>query len=235
MRLTAMALVCLFVAVGVQAGAPVQGTYYSFDYPGGSFNPGHFSESWAGPGRDGQIGNTVNAQSWNGTALGTEWMLWCPSIQVLPVLVADTRDGNGTGDVTWRTVYSGGHFFLGEPGPWGDEDYNGDLANFIVTATYKFVFGQLLGIRSNVVSWGQIDGYTDCMEYTINNAAFFGSTDMGSLPADYPPFLDEYCSTGMWSRGGWGSVTEIAIRIKGECGIAVEPSTWGKVKSLYGE
>jgi hypothetical protein len=39
----------------------------------------------------------------------------------------------------------------------------------------------------------------------------------------------------VWSRGGWGSVTEIAIRIKGECGIAVEPSTWGKVKSLYGE
>jgi hypothetical protein len=235
MRLTAMALVCLFAAVSVQAGAPVQGVYYSFDYPGGSFNPGHFSESWAGPGMDGQMGNTVNAQSWNGVVLGAEWMLWCPSIQTPPVLVADTRDANGTGDVTWRTVYSGGHFFLGAIGPWGDEDYNGDLANFIVTATYKFVFGTLLGIRSNVVSWGQIDGYTDCMEYTINNAAFFGTTDMGPLPADYPPFLDEYCNTGVWSRGGWGSVTEIAIRIKGECGIAVQPSTWGKVKSLYGE
>jgi len=235
MRLVAMALVCLFVAVAVQAGAPVQGTYYSFDYPGGTFSPGHFSESWAGPGRDGQLGNTVNAQSWDGAVLGAEWKLWCPSIQTPPVLVSDTRDGNGTGEVTWRTVYSNGHFFLGAVGPWGDEDYNGDLANFIVTATYHFVFGQILGIRSNVVSWGQIDGYTDCMEYTINNAAFFGTTDMGPLPADYPPFLDENCNTGMWSRGGWGSVTEIAIRIKGECGIAVEPSTWGRVKSLYGE
>lgn len=235
MRLTAMAFFCLLAAVGAQAGAPVQGTYYSFDYPGGSFNPGHFSESWAGTGGQGAIGNTVNAQSWNGAVLGAEWMLWCPSIQTPPVLVADTRDGNGTGEVTWRTVYSGGHFFLGEPGPWGDEDYNGDLANFIVTTTYQFVFGDLLGIRSNVVSWGQIDGYTNCMEYTINNAAFFGTTDMGPLPAGYPPFLDEYCNTGMWSRGGWGSVTEVAIRIKGECGIAVEPSTWGRVKSLYGE
>ncbi len=186
MRLTAMAFFCLLAAVGAQAGAPVQGTYYSYDMPGGSFNTGRFSESWAGPGRHGAIGNTVNAQSWNGTALGTEWKLWCPSIQTPPVLVADTRDGNGTGDVTWRTVYSGGHFFLGEPGPWGDEDYNGDLANFIVTTTYQFVFGDLLGIRSNVVSWGQIDGYTDCMEYEINNAAFFGTTDMGPLPADYP-------------------------------------------------
>ena len=235
MRLTAIAFVCLLIAVSVQAGAPVQGIYRSFDMPGGTFNTGRFTESWVGAGADGQIGNTVNAQSWDGLALGLEWKLWCPSIQTPPVLVADTRDGNGTGEVTWRTVYSGGHFFLGAVGPWGDEDYNGDLANFIVTATYQFVFGNLLGIRSNVVSWGQIDGYTDCMEYTINNAAFFGSTDMMPLPANYPPFLDEYCSTGVWARGGWGSATQIAIRIKGECGIAVEPSTWGRVKSLYGE
>jgi hypothetical protein len=235
MRFLSCAAILVMVAFPALAGAPVQGTYYSFDYPGGSFNPGRFSESWAGPGRDGQIGNTLNAQSWNGTALGTDWMLWCASIQTPPVLVSDTRDGNGTGSVTWRTVYSGGQFFLGEPGPWGDEDYNVDLASLIVTATYQFVFGQLLGIRSNVVSWGQIDGYTDCMEYTINNAAFFGTTDMGPLPADYPAFLDEYCNTGVWSRGGWGSVTEIAMRIKGECGIGVQPSTWGKVKSLYGE
>jgi hypothetical protein len=235
MRLTAMAFFCLLAAVGAQAGAPVQGVYYTYDMPGGSFNTGRFSESWAATGGQGAIGNTVNAQSFDGVALGIEWKLWCPSIQTPPVLVGDTRDQNGTGDVTWRTVYSNGHFFLGAAGPWGDQDYYGDLANFIVTATYKFVFGQLLGIRSNVVSWGQIDGYTDCMEYAINNAAFFGTTDMGPLPADYPAFLDEYCNTGTWSRGGWGSATEIAIRIKGECGIAAQPSTWGKVKSLYGE
>ena len=235
MKFLICAAILSMIAFSAQAGTPVPGVYYSYDMPGGSFNTGRFTESWAGTGGQGNLGNTVNAQSWNGTALGTDWMLWCPSIQTPPVLVSDTRDGNGTGEVTWRTVYSGGHFFLGAAGPWGDEDYNGDLANFIVTATYKFVFGDLLGIRSNVVSWGQIDGYTNCMEYSINNAAFFGTTDTGTLPADYPPFLDENCNSGVWSRGGWGSATEIAIRIKGECGIAVEPSTWGKVKSLYGE
>jgi hypothetical protein len=234
MRLSAMALIFLFVAVSVQAGTPVQGTYYSFDMPGGTFNTGLFTESWVGAGADGQIGNTVNAQSWNGAALGTDWKLWCPSIQTPPVLVSDTRI-DGTGEVTWRTVYSGGHFFLGSVGPWGDQDYSGDLANFIVTATYQFVGGNVLGIRSNVVSWGQIDGYTDCMEYTINNAAFFGNTDMMPLPADYPPFLDEYCATGVWARGGWGSATQIAIKIKGVCGVPVEPSTWGRVKALYGD
>jgi hypothetical protein len=235
MKHLAFVVIMVMIAIPAMAGVPVPGTYLSYDMPGGSFNTGRFTESWVGTGADGQIGNTANAQSWNGVALGLEWKLWCPSIQTAPVLVSDTRDGNGTGEVTWRTVYSGGHFFLGAAGPWGDEDYGGDLANFIVTATYQFVFGNLLGIRSNVVSWGQIDGYTDCMEYEINNAAFFGSTDYGPLPANYPPFLDEYCSTGVWSRGGWGSATQIAIKIKGQCNVAAEPSTWGRVKALYGD
>ena len=235
MRFIAMVFVLVFIAVGVQAGAPVPGTYKSYDMPGGTFNTGRFSESWAGPGADGQIGNTVDARSWDGVALGTEWKLWCPSIQTPPVLVSNTVDGSGNGEMTWRTVYSGGHFFLGAPGPWGDEDYGGDLAGFIVVTTYQFVFGEVLGIRSNVTSWGEIDGYTNCMEYEINNAAFFGSTDTGTLPADYPAFLDEDCNTGTWSRGGWGSATQIAIRIKGSCTVAAESSTWGRVKSLYGE
>jgi hypothetical protein len=98
-----------------------------------------------------------------------------------------------------------------------------------------YVANTLLGIRSNVVSYGQIAGYTDCMEYEINNAAFFGTTDMGPLPADFPAFLDEYCSEGVWVRGGWGSATQVAIRIRGECNVGVEPSTWGQIKALYGE
>ena len=73
------------------------------------------------------------------------------------------------------------------------------------------------------------------MEYEINNAAFFGSTDMMPLSPGYPAFLDEDCNTGTWSRGGWGSATQIAIRIKGSCTVAAESSTWGRVKSLYGE
>lgn len=45
--------------------------------------------------------------------------LWCPSIQTPPVLVSDPRDVSGTGDVTYRTVYSGGHSWLGAAGPLG--------------------------------------------------------------------------------------------------------------------
>jgi hypothetical protein len=232
MKLLSMILVLGFVAIPAMGAPPVVGAYYSYDLPGGTFNAGRFSESWVDPGTHGQIGNTVNAESWNGTALGTEWKLWCPSIQTPPVLVSDTRV-NGTGDVTYRTVYSGGHFFLGAVGPWGDEDYTGDLNFFVITTTYMYVDNALLGIRSNVVSYGQIAGYTDCMEYEINNAAFFGTTDTGTKPADYPAFLDESCSEGVWIRGGWGSATQIAIRIRGECNVGVEPSTWGQIKALY--
>ena len=238
MRVTVMVLILGLLAVPVLAGQPVIGTYFSFDMPGGTFNTGHFSESWVDPGRDGQLGNTINAQSWDGAVLGAEWKVWCPSIQVPPVFVSDTRDGDGTGEVTWKTSYAGGHFFLSGAGPWGDgsQDYYGDIAFFNVTTTYQFVFGTLLGIRSNVTTSGQIDGFTDCMEYTINNAAFFGNTDdVGPKPAEYPEFLDENCNTGVWMRGGWGSTTEIAIMIRGNCDVATQESTWGKIKSLFSD
>lgn len=234
MRYVILAAAIAMAAAAALAGVPVQGTYYSYDMPGGTFNTGRFSESWVDPGEHGQFGNTINAQSWNGSVLGAEWKLWCPSIQTAPVLVSDTRV-NGTGEVTWRTVYSGGHFFLGAAGPWGDEDYGGDLVNFVVVTTYQYDLGVLLGVRSNVTSMGLIDGYTDCMEYTINNAAFFGTTNMGPLPAGYPAFLDEYCGEGLWVRGGWGSATQIAIRIRGDCNVGTETSTWGEIKSLFSD
>jgi hypothetical protein len=236
MRLLAILTVLSLLAFPVLADPPAQGTYYSYDFPGGTFSTGYFSESWAGPGRDGQMGNTINAQSWDGNLLGTEWMLWCPSIQTAPVLVSNTVDGTGSGEVVYRTTYNGGYFWLSGSGPWGNgtQDYSGDLSFFIVTTTYQYVLGNLLGIRSNVTSSGLINGFTDCMEYNINNAAFFGNTDdNGPKPGEFPPFLDENCNENVWTRGGWGSVTELALLISGDCNVATQPSTWGKIKSLY--
>lgn len=230
--LLTIVLIGLF-AVPALAGPPIQGIYLSYDMPGGAFNTGYFSESWAGPGTHGQFGNTVHAESWDGNALGTEWRLWCPSIATNPTLVDDTRDETGTGDVTWRTTYQGGHFWLGAGGPWGDEDYTGNLDFFIVTATYLYVFGDVLGIRSNVTTSGPIAGYTECFIFSINNIAFFGDTDTGMKPANFPEFMDDGCNTGTLTRGGWGSVTEMAFQITGDCQVATQESTWGKIKSLY--
>jgi hypothetical protein len=206
---------------------------------GGQVLTGRFSESWVDPGSHGQLDNTINAQSYDPTfGLGSQWEMWCASIALPPILVSDTRDVNGTGEVTWRTEYSGGQFWFSADGPWGDgsEDYTGVIDIFTATTTYLFVDGDVLGIRSNIVTSGQFDNFSDCFEYTINNTAFFGDTDtVGPLPLDFPEFVDNNCQEGTRTRGGWGSVTEIALRILGECTVATEETTWGAVKSLYSE
>lgn len=220
---------------------PAAGIYYSDPLPGSSFVSGHFSESWVGTGRDGQLGNTINAASWDGTDLGTVWKLWCPSIASPPEFVRDTRDENGSGEVVWHTEYLGGHFWLSQNGPWSSDnaiDFTGDCLSFDVTTTYQFVFGEVIGIRSNVTMQGRFDlldpSWDDfCMVYEINNAAFFGNTDdVGPLPAEFPPFIDDNCQTGTMSRGGWGDVTHITMRIIG-CTVPAEETSWGAVKALY--
>lgn len=221
------------LAASAFAGPPQQGVYLSNDL-GGSMLTGRFSESWVNPAAThGQVGNTIHALSWDGFGLGSQWRLTCPSL-VSAVLVSDNRDGNGTGDVTYQTNYAGGTFWMSMNGPWGDGtvDYTGTIQTFVVTTTFQYVFGNLLGIRANVTMTGEFDGYDSCFDYTINNTAFFGTTDQMPLPADYPTFLDNVCSPGV-NRGGWGSVTEIALQIYGQCTVPTQEATWGTVKSLY--
>lgn len=233
-RLLIMGLV-LLVAGSAYAGPPAAGVYLSNDF-GGTMLPGRFSESWVNPAAShGQIGNTLNAMSWNGAVLGSEWKVWCPSIVIPPVLVSDNRDPNGTGDVTYQTQYGGGLFWMSKNGPWGDgiADYTGVVQTFVVTTTYQYVFGQLLGIRGNVTMTAVFDGYDNCMKYSINNTAFVNTTDMMPAPADYPPFYDNNCATGTVTRGGWGTVTELALQIYGSCTVGAKDATWGVIKNLY--
>jgi hypothetical protein len=234
MRRILLSIVCILVAASAAANPPITGTYLSTDMPGGTMLTGTFSESWVTAAGQGQIGNTVNALSWDGTALATEWKVWCPSIAAAPVLISDTRV-NGTGDVTYQTDYAGGYFWLSKNGPWGDgsEDYTGSLVMFRVVTTYKFVGGNLLGIRSNVTMVGMFDGYDNCMQYVINNAAFTGTTDVMAMPAGYPPFMDTNCGTGTVTTGGWGTVSDIALQVLGSCTMRTVERTGGAVKALY--
>lgn len=240
--LSIVVLVAVASAAIAQPLPPAAGIYKSNPLPGATFVSGHFSESWMGAtGRDGQIGNTINAGSWDGMALGTVWRLWCPAIASSPQLVSDSRDGNGSGDVVWKTAYLGGHFWLSQNGPWSADnliDFTGDCVAFDVVTTYQFFFGEVIGIRSNVTMQGRFDILDPtwdelCIVYEINNAAFFGNTDdVGPLPADFPPFLDSSCQTGTMSRGGWGDVTHITMRILG-CTVPGEQKSWGAVKAMY--
>jgi hypothetical protein len=233
--LIAVAIVAFSVSVAI-AGAPQVGVYLSLTQ-GGPVLDGRFSESWVGVGGPGQFDNTVNAESWDtGLGLGTEWRFYCPAIGAAPVLIEDTRDGNGTGDVVYQTEYVGGHFWLSKSGAWGDgsEDYVGDLDLFSVETTYKYVAGVVLGIRSNITLSGHFLGYDNCLNYAITNASFFGNTDdNGPLPAGFPAFLNSSCQDNVLVRGGWGSVTQIALQITGSCVVGTEEPTWGGVKARY--
>lgn len=220
----------LLVAVPALAGAPATGTYYSSDWHSGTFDPGRFSESWVGG--PGQIGNTINAMSWDGSTLGGDWVVSCPAIVSPPTLISDTRDASGTGDVKYATMYGGGTFWFSMNGPWGDgtEDYTGMINTFDVTTTYQYYNNTLLGIVSNITMSGVFDGYDSCIEYAIGNAAFVG--DSGPVAMNYPPYLNSSCSTGP-TIGGWGDTVQITLNIFGNCTVPLEEKTWGGIKALY--
>jgi hypothetical protein len=248
-----MKLVPAFLLVGLLVGSvaaaqpcptvlpPVNGIYLPMEQSGPMLS-GRFAESWVDPGGHGQVGNTINAASWSSPLLGGQWRLWCPQIAAPPTLVADTRDGSGTGDVTWRTTYSGGQFWLTRFGPWSADnlaDFTGTVQSFIVTTTYQYVFGSVLGIRSNIVTIGMFDQLdpcwgSQCFDYTIDNTSFYGTTDEAPKPADFPGFLDpNFCPSDQerLTRGGWGDVTHVALRITG-CVVPDQPTTWGGIKTL---
>lgn len=235
MRVLLLAVSILMVAGTVFAGAPVTGTYKSPGLTGANMLAGRFSESWVGG--PGQLGNTVNAESYDPgtTALGTEWRVWCPAISTAPIVTQDNIAGDGSGTIVYYTEYSGGQFWLSQNGPWGNgEDYTGNLINFNASTTYSYLpGGVLINIVSDITFQGDIDGYDNCLTYTINNAAFDGDSNGGPFPTgDYPPLIDDQCSTGA-TVGGWGIASDITLVIYGNCTIGTEETTWGAVKARY--
>jgi hypothetical protein len=132
-------------------------------------------------------------------------------------------------------------------GPWSSDnlvDFTGDVFDFVANTTYQYAFGgQLIGVRTNITSIGQFDQLDPrwddaCMVYEINNSAFFGTTETGSKPAEFPMFLDPTGCPGMVQltpeHGGWGDVTHIALGIN-DCTIPTRETTWGEIKSMYHE
>lgn len=229
MRMLLLVLAGILIPV-VSLAAPATGTYNSTDI-GGLMLPGRFSESFMGPG-PGQLGNTIHAQSYDG-GLGTQWSLGCVSIAAPPTLIGDTRDGSGTGEVTYVTDYDEGTFFLDRSGPWGDgiEDYTGIVFVFRNTSTHLYANGQLIGVRSNVTISGMFDGYADCMTFAISNSATTGSTASGGAPADYPAFMDDFCAFTP-EAGAWGTVPTITLTING-CSVDETDSSFGTLKSRW--
>lgn len=192
---------------------------------------GRASEAWCSypPDGGGTPGNTLNALSWDGAALGTEWHVWGMAVDAAgPQLLYSYTDGNGYLNVGYLTHYTGGQIRLDGAGPWGDgfQDLTGAIAQTEVTI--HITYSDPVVAVSNIHMTGLIDDCDgDCViEYIISNAALAWHPSMGGTPpADYPDLL---CGAIT------GELFDICCpTITISCVIPNETTTWSSLKSLY--
>jgi hypothetical protein len=229
-----LALVTCFSALAASvalAAGPIPGLYRSIDL-GGAVLLGRASQSWAQPlNAQNGVSDVYNAQSWNGSVAGTQWVFRC-GIQPAAQLVQDNRDGSGTGAVIFTNTFSGGTFWLSRFGPWGDgiNDLTGTVGTTREIVTVTYVSGIPFESRINMDAAGLFDGSSCVLRFVISNGVGGGDTDLLPKPADYPDFLDTACGPNR-IFGSWGDVKDIAMYI--DCPVDTHRSTWGKVKQLY--
>jgi len=204
------------VIVGVLAilacqafAAPIAGTYRSPD-AGSDFLNGRWSESYAG-GHQGAVGDTINAASWDGSALGTEWTAAGQAIGVPPTLVYDSVV-NGSGQRVYLTTYEDGLLTLMAPGPWnpgGDADYLVDIDTYSHTTTMVLVNNQVVTFVTTAFLTGTFQDYPGYeVTFAIGAAIPYGM-NTSSLPAGYPQYLGA-------TVGDYGVVQKITMQIMPE-------------------
>jgi len=224
---TVVALLALPV---LAVAAPVSGVYNSTDL-GGQLLTGRAS-TWRS-GINSGLPHVLHAQSWNGTALGSQWEIRCPT-EPVNFLVQDNRV-NGTGTVVYTSTFQGGTFaFFAGGWPWGDG--TGTLGTTTLITTVQFVnyVPQASVVNGNTAGFFSNGCY---LTFAIGNG--FGVGETTSLdpsitkPANYPDFLDGSCGLAAANQqfGTWGNVITITMGIN--CPVPTAPSTWGKMKSLY--
>ncbi len=206
---------------------PTDGTYSTY---AGTLLSGRVSEAWCTLQRPGVPGNTENAESWNGAALGTQWHAWGMAIdEVGPVETARFLDAGGTGWIDYNTNYDGGLFWLAGSGPWGGpaEGFTGFITYYNVSTRVTYVNNAIVGATSNVFFTGGFDICPTCsIEYAIANAMLVWQTGMLNQPANYPAFLCDATAGEYFDA--------CCIQAKIYCiPIGTEPSSWGAIKSMY--
>ncbi len=241
MKRTALALVAS-LAVMLVAGAsfadhPLNGVYKSTDL-GGVVNVGRYTESWDAGGGALLPGTTLNAESWDGTALGTMWKYWCSTQITPPILLTNTVDVNGNGQKTYMKTFVGGYLWLSGTGPWanGDPDYPGVIDTYYEFETIQYQNWQVVAAVTNVQATAHFNNYpTTCMTFYVGNGSEVGSTDLGGVkPATYPGLLDAGTCLDTRTLGAWWDFFTLTLTISG-CTTPTEDATWGSVKARYSE
>lgn len=232
-RFSIILLVLALVALPVLALAqPVPGTYTSA-FRGGNVLNGRSSVARQGV----NSGNPkiFHGQSWNGSALGTQWEIKCGvETTVTPPDYSQYNAGTGTGFITYYQTFNGGTFTLYTDPNVGWGSGTGNLN--VTQATSQVFLMNFVPISSSFTAFtsGTFVGAGTCqLDFAFGNGFGVGETPYASKPADYPAFLAADCSLASSSLqyGVWADTNDIIVTIS--CPVPASPASWGHIKSLY--
>jgi hypothetical protein len=202
----------------------------SWSAPNGGVLEGRISEAWCSSSYEpGEPGNTLNAQSWDGAALGTQWRFSGMSIDANgAVETASDVNAMGFGWIDYLTSYEGGRFWLSGSEAWSDgTDLEGDVTLCSVTARVTLVAWQPVMLISNITIVGVFDLCQECsIGIAANSERVWMTGDPGAMPGSYPPFL---CSA---DSGELHYTCCMDVDIM--CSVTgTEESTWGAIKEMH--
>jgi hypothetical protein len=225
----------LFASVAL-AGPPLAGVYKTTDN-GGTISTGRYTEGWAAGGAALAPGTTLNAESFDGASLGTEWRYSCSTETGPAVLLYDTVDINGNGNRAYKKTFVGGTIWLSGTGPWanGDPSYPGVIDTYAEFETLMFSEGVQVAAITNVQANAHFDAYpTQCMTFYVSNGSLVGGTAFGQTkPAGYPDLLLAGSCSPTAPEGAWWNMMTMTLTVSSGCSTPARPSTWGAVKTLY--
>jgi len=224
----------MLLATASLAGPPLTGNYQSTDL-GGPVYVGRYTEGWDTGGGAIQAGTTLNAASWDGFTLATQWHYWCSTEAANGVLLINNVNSSGNGNRTYMKTFNGGYIWLSGSGPWanGDPDYPGIISSYTEFETITYSNWVPVAAVTNVQALATFDAYPgQCMTFYIGNGSRVSTTELGDpVPANYPPFLDPNCNATRTEGACWDFFT-VTLSIA-DCAVGTEDATWGGIKSLY--
>lgn len=225
------ALAALVAAPVLVSAAPVAGTYYSA-FRGGAVLNGHASVSRQFP----NSGNpkVFNGQSWNGSALGTQWEIQCGVENTLtPPDSSHFNKLTGTGFIVYTQTFQGGTFSIYTDPAVGWGFGSGTLSGTVATTQVWLMNFVPYASSFTAFTSGQFDDSKCILEFAMSNGFGVGETPYLFKPSTYPAFLAPDCSPADPSHqwGTWADVNDIIAKIN--CTVPAQRSSWGEVKSIY--
>lgn len=234
--IASVAVLILLLAEASFAGAPLTGAYQSTDL-GGPVYVGRYTEGWASGGGAIQAGTTLNAASWDGLTLASQWHYWCATETSNAMLLVNTVNASGNGNRTYMKTFDGGYIWLSGSGPWanGDADYPGAIMDYKEFETITYSNWVPIAAVTNVQALASFNAYPgSCMTFYIGNGTRISTTDLGQpAPANYPGFLDPSCNP-TYSLGACWDFTSVTLSIT-DCSVGTKSTTWGGIKSMFNE